>query len=440
MALRWLFLLAFAAVASIGFFWALRDRRRFFEFPAIFAIAHLLYLLPQAVAGVMDEQLVPLDACCLTLFHATNCLFLAYMGYFQYKTPPLHTRIRYDSSRLFQVGAFWSMVGVGGFLALDLYVYGGLLNAYSHEKGRYTVELTGTMVYLSFISRLILPGMMLIIIAMIAKTTKMRVLVLAITLLYPMMEVVLGGRRFLLAMIIAAFLFPIVYVQRKFPPIWVMLVGMVVMMGAVIILPAVRTEVGIDKGYDAVFELDLDEEIAKAYRADQCEFPYHMRVLSALAQTGYYGWGLDFYNSLAKQYIPRGIVGKAVKEAFLLPGANPEGALAETGFRGGKYYLAEPAIIDSFFEFSFAGCLLFFFAGRTFRHMWDRAMRDRDIRFIMISCLLGWLAPYIAYGGFMSAMNRLIPMLFVIFTADWYARVREPRRPVFQRRVRGPTF
>lgn len=444
MIIRWLFLVAFASVASIGLIWALRDRRRIFEFPSLVALCTLIYLMPQAVVAVMaDERLVPTDACCLTLFHGTNCLFLAYMGYFQYKTPLQARKVRLDSSRLFMAGSFWTIIGVASYIALDMLVYGGFLQAYSLKSGRYTVEFTGIFVQLTFISRLVLPGMMIVFIATLARVTIPRIIMLLAGLMYPMLDVLVGGRRYMLAMVVGSFVFPLVYVRRMFPPRWMVITGVAIMGAATVIMPAVRYDIGLDKGFGAVFKLDLQHAFEEHYRADKVELPYHMLAVAAVMELNWYGYGVDFYNALIKQYIPRSLVGDSFKSQYFLPGTNPEQAMLEVYGTAGRTYLAEGGIVDSFFQFSFAGCILFFFAGRTFRHIWDRAMRDRDLRFIIAACLFGWVPPYIVYGGFLSTMNRVLPMLVVLFSATWFATIRESAPlPVRNRRPapggRGP--
>jgi hypothetical protein len=427
MGLRWAFAVLFAAIGAFGVVWMLGNRRRVFEFPFLISIATTSFLTPQMFIVVNNEWRVPTDAFCITLFHGCNCLLLAYLGYFSYRSSPSPVVLTYDPKRLFQASMAIVAVGYLGYIAMDYYVYGRFLGAYRHQEGLYSLDLRGLPVYLMYIARLTVVGLMICMIAILLRPRPLYAFFFLAALLYPMLDVVVAGRRNMLVMLAAVLIFPLYYVRRLTPPRWAVVLGGAAAFCAIVLLPEYRKNSGLDVGASAVQKVEVGRAMERYMAGRQTlEFPYGMLSVGAVFHTGGYGYGVDFYNALVKQFLPRGLVGDDYKRRWFLPGATPEESHAEVYGRAGAYYLSESGIVDSFWEFGFFGAILFFMLGRFWAWLYDNAVHSRDRRFVLASCVFAFVPPYVVYGGFLSAVNRCIPMFLCFWLIHRYARIAAP--------------
>lgn len=435
---RWAFAIFFALAGAFGIFWALPDRRRFFEFPFLISLATTVFLTPQIFFVVDNESMVPTDAFYMSMFHGMNCILLAYAGYFSYRRTPWTKVVTYDVNKIFLAGACIVFVGYIGYILMDIFIYKEFLGAYRHEEGFYSLNFRGAIVYLIYVARLTVPGLLICMIAIFVRPKPIYIAFVVVALFYPMMDILFAGRRFMLVMMTAIVAFPLYYVRKYVPPAWTIAAGSLFILAAVILLPEYRKEAGLDVGWKAVTGVNVPKALEDYIYGDrQLEMPYQMLSIGAIFQTSGYGYGIDFYNSIVKQFVPRGLVGDKFKENFYLPGAQPEEDQEKIYGVSGAYYLAESGIIDSFWEFGFFGCILFFITGRFWAWLYDRSVHSRDLRFALMSCLFAWVPPYIMYGGFLSTANRLLPAIVCFYFVHRFARIKAApgRLPVRLRRV-----
>jgi hypothetical protein len=431
---RWAFAVLFAATGAFGLIWALPDRRRFFEFPCLISLATTVFLSPQIFFVVDNESMVPTDAFYMSMFHGMNCLLLAYAGYFTYRKTPWPVQVSYNSRKIFLAGAFVVCVGYLGYILMDVYLYKEFLGAYRHDEGFYSLDFRGSVVYLIYVARLTVPGLLICLIAIFVRPKASYIAFVILASFYPMLDVLIAGRRFMFVMLAASIVFPLYYVRRYVPSRATIAVGAAAVFAAVVILPEYRKESGLDVGWKSVTRVDVWGTFEDYLYADRTlEMPYQMLSIGAIFKTGGYGYGIDFYNSIIKQFVPRGLVGEKFKENFYLPGAQPEEAQEEVYGVSGAYYLSESGIIDSFWEFGFFGCILFFFTGRIWAWMYHRAIHSRDLRFTLAACLFAWVPPYVMYGGFLSTANRLLPTFVCFFIVHRIARIRPIQRTLAHR-------
>lgn len=431
---RWAFAIFFALAGAFGIFWALPDRRRFFEFPFLISLATTVFLTPQIFFVVDNESMVPTDAFYMSMFHGMNCILLAYAGYFTYRRTPWPKVVKYDVHKIFLSGACVVVIGYIGYILMDIFIYKEFLGAYRHEEGFYSLDFRGAIVYLIYVARLTVPGLLICMIAIFVRPKPMYIAFVTVALFYPMMDILFAGRRFMLVMMIAIVAFPLYYVRRFVPPAWGIVAGSIVILLAVVLLPEYRKEAGLDVGWKAVTDVNVTKALEDYIYGDrQLEMPYQMLSIGAIFQTGGYGYGIDFYNSIVKQFVPRGLVGNKFKENFYLPGAQPEEAQEEVYGVSGAYYLSESGIIDSFWEFGFFGCILFFITGRFWAWLYDRSVHSQDLRFALASCLFAWVPPYLMYGGFLSTANRLLPAIVCFYFVHRFSRVKPVERRILNR-------
>jgi hypothetical protein len=426
-------------VCLLGLRDGLRRRRELFAFPFLSSISTIVFILPQVSTCLWDEYVVPDDAFYISMIYGIFCQILGLAGYYSYRTPPLVNRPKLlHPERIMHIGVLLILIGIGAFVALDIVVFKEPFGLFAKE-GHYSIEWEGVPVALMSITRFIYPGIIMFLFGMLAlkRRTVTQYIVVSVAMFYPILTLVLLGRRSAMMLIAGSLILPLFYVKKWTPNRMLTFGGAIVVGVAVILLPVYRPYFAYDADHGEILKIDPVEAVLDSFGGDtNLELPYQMHTVGAIFHTGQYGWGVDFYNTLVKAFLPALFVGKERKEVWYLPGAQPEEAVLQTYGRGhiGLYYLAEQGIIDSFWQFSFGGALLFWFLGVGMKHLSDRALRDRSMTWCLFACLLSWMTPLIIYGGFLQGWRNLVLVLPFYWFTRWYATVRE-QQPVIAKRA-----
>ncbi|MBX9654034.1 oligosaccharide repeat unit polymerase [bacterium] len=440
---RLIVLFIFVLVTVLPLFWSFRNRVRIFEFPTMVSFATLGFLVPQVVTCVINHDVVDSEAYFVTMFSGILCMIAAPIAYIEFKTPPLRKRpAQLDPNRIMHFGLFLVAVGVVSHIAMDIFYYKKFMGLYMTD-GMYATKWEGLPVAFNFFYRLNYPGLMLFVFGMLCVPRKpWHWYGLAFALLYPLLDVVLLGRRETILVVVGSFVLPMFYVKRWLPQWWMVIAGGVLAALMIMILPAYREYFAYDAKHEKIFEVDPFEHLQKQYERSEVlniELAYHMHTTGAIYKENGYGWGVDFYNSVIKDFLPSLLVGRERKKALFAPGVDPEGAVSRVyGLsHAGRRWLMEPGICESFWEFSFGGFILWILLGFWCKFLFDRAVRDRSMSYALFSCLMGWLPAATVVMGFFPIQRNLIFVTIFFIILRWYARVPAPQVPATQSSNRG---
>ncbi len=417
------FIVCMFAVISVA-----RKRGTIFEYPFLISAATLGFILPQSLTCCFKRELVADDAFFVTMIHGIISHVMGYIGYYSYKTPPFETRPDpLDPRRIFHIGALQILAGIIGYILMDIYVYKRPFGLFA-TTGMYTTKWEGAVVAMEFFCKFVFPGSMMCFFAILAmrRVHPMHWVIFAIGMFYPVLTIVLLGRRASVMLVAGVFILPLFYVRRTVPKGWLVLTGAIVMGLLVSLLPAYRKHFAYDADKSEILKINPIKVVQKSFEGrETLELPFQMHTVGGVFNTGRYGWGVDFYNTVIKGFVPAMFVGRERKNNMFLPGAEPQESAATIYGRAhsGREYLAEQGIVDSFWEFSFGGCFLWLVVGMACKHLYDRSMRDRSSRHALLSVMLGWLGPMIVYGGFLHSWRTLLLVLPVYYFTVWYSRI-----------------
>jgi hypothetical protein len=93
-------------------------------------------------------------------------------------------------------------------------------------------------------------------------------------------------------------------------------------------------------------------------------------MIEAYDRTLHFDFGLSHWNELINNYIPAQLVGRDVKEFFMVP--LPDVAARVFGYRA-VYGSTVTGLVDSFGSFWYFGCIKFFIIGLVLRKIWNAA-------------------------------------------------------------------
>jgi len=377
-------LLILVAVAMIGC--GLRQRNGLLLYPTLAGAAWLGYVVPQAIglmanpgrlpAGVLEDWGME-----LTLLMCVLCAGMSFLGYLKPAAALLRPRRRvrtiahYSDTRLFQAGLLLALVGGFGFYRLTR-LSGGFLEYFSVE-GHYALEWRGLPVMYVWFGGMAFPGLVLCLVATLHRPSRARWAGVALAGLYPMITVVLLGRRgnfFHLALIIALSLY---FVRCKAPPRWLLLPALGVGFLIVQLAPAYRTHFRIGADVSQLGELEPLESVRSVFEGKKgvTEMNYAVVQIAAAHRAGRFNYGVGLYNRIISRWVPRLIFGDAFKEALFLPTAPHRAAMLRYyGYRW-SYGSFPTGYMDAFRELWFLGALLFYVIGAGFRVLWEAAQR-----------------------------------------------------------------
>jgi hypothetical protein len=416
-------------VCALAIVPVVRRRGTIFEFPFLISASTIGFILPQALTCCFKRDLVADDAYFITMVHGIICHVMGYVGYYSFKTPPFAERpAPLDPYRIFHIGALQVFAGVTAYILMDVYVYKEPFGLFM-STGMYATQWEGLVVAIEFFCKMVFPGSMMCFFAMLAMRRPgiHHWIIFAIGMFYPILTIVLLGRRNSVMMVAGTFILPLFYVRKSVPRGWVVFFGAIAMGLLVFLLPAYRSYFAYDADKSEIFKINPITVIQRSLEGKRTlEVPFQMHTVGGIFETGRYGWGVDFYNTIIKGFVPAMIVGRERKNDMFLPGAEPQESAATVYGRAhsGHEYLAEQGIADSFWEFSFGGCFLFLIAGILTKHLYDRAMRDRSSRHALLSIMLGWFGPMIVYGGFLHVWRTFLLVFPVYLLTVWYAKIR----------------
>jgi hypothetical protein len=418
------FIVCMIAVIAVA-----RRKGTVYEFPFLLSASTIGFILPQALTCCFKRELVADDAYFITMVHGIICHVMGYIGYYNYRTPPLVNRpAPLHPERIYQIGLLQVVLGLFGYLMMDIYVYKKPFGLFA-KTGMYQTDWTGLPVAFEFACKFVFPGAIMVYFAILAMRSPRLYhwFTLSFALVYPVLTVVLLGRRSSVMLLAGVFVLPLFYARKYVPKGYVFVIGGVVMALLVFLLPAYRKYFAYDADKSEMFKINPITVLQKNLEGrETLELPFQMHTVGGIFHTGRYGWGVDFYNSIIKGFVPSMLVSRERKNNMFAPGAEPQES-ASTVYgqaNSGRNYLAEQGIVDSFWEFGFGGSILFLLTGAMSKHLYDRSIRDRSIRHALLSIMIGWLGPSLVYAGFLHAWRTLLLVLPFYYLTIWYSAMK----------------
>ncbi len=429
--MRIFYFLALLTISSWGIVWAMRERGRFFQYPALISAAMLGYILPQAWPIAAESRniavYVPDEAYYPAMLYSAICVLLAYAGYSYYQPRTIGHRVLYNPERLFRSGLILLVIGTIGSVSLNLYV-GGLFGFYS-KHGAYFIENRGVPVYLAFLARYTILGLSVCLIATLLRPNVWRYALFCIGLLYPLVGVIFLGRRHSFIILLALLFVPLFVFRKIRPPRIVLLAAVFVGFLAVVLFPAYRANLAYDADHKLLAEVNPVETVRSylsgasgSYGTYEDTLALGFLGIGVFNSLDQFQFGGGVWNWIVQQYVPRTVFGSEVKESLKLNPGLWESRVTETfGYRVPFYYII-PGINTSFFDFGYFGAFGFFFLGRLFRMLYVKTTRDGDMRSALLYVSIFLLPVELIVGDWGWIATDIVRIALPIMLIDHFCR------------------
>lgn len=411
-----------------GLWWGLRDTRRIIEAPFLYSTGMALIICPQLYVATYNYWRVPIQAFRVFSFMVVLCTIFLFLGYSKgcksvnpNKHMPRYTW-KIDDSRLFKFGLLISILGLVGVFQL---------RALGEIEGLWQ----GWPVYWQTLSKLMLPGITLILISCFQSKKQHRLLIALSLTYFPFLNI-LAGRRFMAFTLPFIYLMPfLIYnpkirIPRKFV-IASLLAGLIV----VYAVPYWRGEFQSGRYFEAAQEKPIGEIISDIF-SDESEKT--LEVIDAMIVTGahfvtsQYGLGIDrVYNSLIQSYVPGGLLGRDFKQSLYI-GTNVSQDWV-TGVYGipVAFYTAKTGFSELFGEFFFFGSFIFYGVGYLFGKASKMIFHYFDGRAIIFLCFFVTFPASMPYDAPLANIVISIPNIVIMLTSIRWCLVKQNVLPVY---------
>jgi hypothetical protein len=398
--------------------WGVVRPERIYQYPFFMGVMFVSFILPQAFALINNPYPVSQIALVRVLIVSCLCAVACWVGYRGQPKKKWLSRLKIpvDERRLFRAGV--ALMIQGCFFNFLL----SRITIQTAANGNWT----GPATILIFFAQTANIAFGIFFLQFLKRP---RVITLACVMIssWPMMSAVLAGRRQPTITLLILVGLSFFWVRRYIPPRWLVIAGA---LSLTFIIPVV----GLLRGYfwTLVFSGDwqallslVQSQFGLLQEGEFLELRNAALVMDAVDQTGLYGFGAGWWDSIIFQYVPGQIVGFGVKESLqfnlwdkyivllweLYRYSNPNGFT----FTG---------IADSFTEFGYFGFLSFSLIGCIFKHLWVSATYQHSTFSKLL--YIGLASPSmlaVSHGTGLFIQQGIFQVFFVTLVI-YYARVK----------------
>jgi hypothetical protein len=379
--LEWFFLCLFAAGCVLLVKDGFSRPVSVLEFPFLAGVGLSSLLLVQAIGVVRAGDFAPSIGVSKMLLMSSLCCLAVHYGW--------RTRIERGveeraigatgAKYLYVLGLVVLAVGFWGRLKLSV-LSGGVLQYYSIE-GAYTLEWRGLSVIYGFFAHYLEAGIVLCSLVAFRWRSRLALTPAVVALAFPIADVVLLGRRMMLVFVLLTVGLLGFFWQRLAPPRVAVIVAACVGASSLFILPYYRAHSQLGGDWDALKAISPTEIVLEVFEGSDAEFSNAAYLIQVTEEQAIFQYGVGFYNTFVRYFVPRIIVGEDTKEWLLidLPDAGHVGP--EAGVVANRYGWAIPPTIvptgpaSVFQQFWYFGALCFYVMTRWLKGHWIRAVR-----------------------------------------------------------------
>ncbi len=369
------FMLTFLALAIIGY--GLRKRERTIQFPFLFAVVFLGWLLPQLV-GLINIPYLPRGGLDKTLFMAILCLSAAWCGYSLNRQPAKLFWWRFKRQRLLLGSLFFSLVG-----GLLYYQVDSLSSGATAEFGG---QWSGIITIYIFFSKLLSVGMVIALLLHLNNPSWVTFSIILFDLLFYLDHIIIKGRRAAMVELVMMLIMAIWFRYRWAPPRWAMITGIIL---GILVVNSIgdyrqtmlknETHTWSGAGISKVLEIDF---LGNIQRLINGETNYSLVIavmnIEATDRQMKFDYGLSHWNRLVQRYVPKQLVGNDLKDALMLDFINvkpvSKQAYSEFGYES-MIGSTPTGLSDAFQSFWYFGFINFLLIGLIMSRWYKAAIR-----------------------------------------------------------------
>lgn len=404
---------------------------RFLHFPGVVVFAYFVFVLPQILAlwntYNLGRESFGDYAIVRVLIVSILCLVMSIAGF---NKRPGAIRLH---SNTFMINSRAASMILLGYCAIGYYFYYSLGNMEA-EIDSATGNWTGLVTIIYTLATMFLVGTtgLLLLTLTISKTLLNRVVVTLSLLLMAYIGVVVGRRSmvFLILMLIACSMY---FAFKIKPSRWIILSFTVFTMLMLVStgeyrsgLKEAENEKGFSKSFSILKKIDLVNNF-KQYidEAGTLEMRNAAYTMEAVARTREYGLGRKIWNGVVFRFVPAQILGRDFKDSLMFDLDHQEN-IHQMGYETPNGSTLS-GIGDSFLEFGYLGCLVFYLLGRMMRLFWELAVHKQVFYFQVLYIFCIKETAILVTHGIITFVPSFLYFVIFMIPILWISKRRRQR-------------
>lgn len=348
--------------------WGFLRPERPFQFPFFIAAITFVFLIPQAIMlNNRPEYGMSTDCLNAAYLVATLSLVMGWLGYSNKLKKEIYhflTESKISEQRLFYGAVFFAIIA---------YFFHYLIETLPAEakQGTTTGGWSGIVTKYYFFRCLIYPAFSISLLYAIKRKKIIVWLITFIMAYLPLSMIILGGRREVTAIFLLT-LGLTLYFRYKWCPPKILILAMLVFTMVAIPLIGIYRNIAYNKEWSSLRDMNYKEQFLDYMeRGEAHELTNAVFIIQYCVTTGTYGYGRGYLDEIVFSFLPAQFLGEKFKKSLMSKTPDYFINIFFYYFNYTKNSGATPTGIgDSFFEFSYLGCVFFYFLGYMFKHLW----------------------------------------------------------------------
>lgn len=412
--LFYLFLFSCLGVLLSGY----KDTRRFYQYPAISALACLVFYVPTLFFLLNEPGIFPIGPYNLFVFNSLLCFWLGILGYSIGVKAPIKSKVKYEYN-------YDSIVRI-----LVIYVIIGAISSVlvpADEFGNSTTS--GMVVIYIYFSRLLRPAAIILFCLYLSKKNKFVLFLFLVWLFFSLKFLIISGRRSEFFTIVTIFGLPLYYIKNAKINRNLVIPGIIVSFAVIMLFPVLRPYTKAGK-YDEILDISFDKvvkEYASGENANEI-VDASLNMASVTVAGEYNLFYKSVYNKIINQYASRTLFGPELKESLKVDEVNMDEVRSNYGVYGTHgflFYLTPTGFANAYTELYFFGGFLYFFFAYFYGFVYKYAISGNSLKFKILAIYLGVMTLFAIYDSLPNVISVYFPpYLFVFFHVFIFAKKR----------------
>jgi oligosaccharide repeat unit polymerase len=364
--MRGLLLILLIVVLLAPFFKAFKDKTRFYQLPVLVSLTTIAFILPTLVVQLNFNYFISDQEYNLYVFNAILCLLASYLGYRKVYHFNLPIK-KYSINKI--------LVSISPFVFIGFFISFFLLDA--QEVGTITEGITA--IYLYF-SRLLRPAAIIVFFVVLITKKKYAIFLFSLYLIVAFEFIIISGRRSEVFTLAITVLLPLFFVKKYIPSKKAGIILSVAGALTFLVLPVVR-EYTREGNFSEIQNISFGKVIESYYEGEKTNEIVEAAInMNIIYENNGYSYGARFINKFTNQFVSSTIFGADIKKQAKIETYDLESA-RNINYNNSKYknYLAHTGFADTFYDFGWFSCIVFFVFARIAKILWVKAYYSNDL-------------------------------------------------------------
>lgn len=392
---------------------AIKDKTLFYQLPCLISITTLAFILPTLVVHVSDYSYVNDQEYILYISNAILCILGSYLGY------TYNPNINLDYNRVYSLNGL--LLGVAPFMMVGFFISYFLIDPTTIGE-----ELGGSYAILIYFGRLIRPAAIIVFSVWLFSKNKIALLLFILYLIVSLQFIIIAGRRSEVFTLAITILLPLFFVKNFIPSkrLGILLTCLGVMV--FLILPLIR-EYTKQGQFSEIKNLSFQTSIESYYEGDKTNEILEAAInMNVVFDYSGYSYGSRFINKFVNQFASGTLFGPEFKEDFKIKTFDLASArdvdLTNSNYKG---YLAHSGFADTFYDFGYFSCIVFFFFARLSKILWNKAFFSNDLFYKMFYSYfvsMIFLSVYDSISFIPTTIVLSLIVFYIVFKTSYLGR------------------